>query len=282
MRRASAVAVALLCLFLTRADVAVANGRPAAAAKPAAERHCYSGCPKVKANWRRGGPLIPIDRAAYSLEVSTATKVPFWVAEYVTAAEVDGEADRAGYRNDPLLADEPHSTVKDYREASVAYDIGHQAPAANHKRSQNRMDETFYLSNMAPQIPAFNRGIWRTLETRSRKWILQRGRAWCITGPIFAKDEVPNPDFQPKTIGKNRVAVPTHFYKILVAPRGRRSNEVESIAFIFPNKKITRYEFEDYIRPVSDVEKLTGIDFMPQLTAAERKTLETAKAPTLW
>lgn len=100
--------------------------------------------------------------------------------------------------------------------------------------------------------------------------------------PIFAKDEVPNPDFQPKTIGKNRVAVPTHFYKILVAPRGRRSNEVESIAFIFPNKKITRYEFEDYIRPVSDVEKLTGIDFMPQLTAAERKTLETAKAPTLW
>jgi endonuclease G len=280
MRRAHVVAVGLLCLLVSRVDPVSAHGRPLSVGTiNRFAKHCHAGCPEIKREWRRG-TAVQIGRAAYALEVSTATKVPFWVAEYVTAEEVDGTADRSGYSADPALRDEPHATVKDYRDSEVKYDIGHQAPAANHKRSQNRMDETFYLSNMAPQVPSFNRGIWRMLEISSRKWIQQRGRAWCITGPIFGNG---NPNYAPRTIGANRVAVPNYFYKILVAPLRRGSTEFESIAFIFPNKvHVAPYQYEKYIRSVAEIEQLTGIDFMPQLTRDERESLEGARAPELW
>ncbi|HUP61602.1 MAG TPA: DNA/RNA non-specific endonuclease [Thermoanaerobaculia bacterium] len=246
----------------------------------ALQKHCYKGCPKIAEAWRRGGHTIFIARGAYSLEASTVTKVPFWSAEYVTAAEVKGDADRApGYPQDPKLKDEPHSTVKDYRSSAVKYDVGHQAPAANHKRSQKRMNETFYLSNMAPQIPSFNRGMWRKLETDARKWISDRGKAYCVTGPIFSNG---NRDRKPKSIGRNEVAVPTHFYKIIVAPKPG-SQEWESIAFLFPNREYTSpYDYSRYRTTVEYIEQRTGINFMPKLSDAERKRLETVKAPAVW
>ena len=282
MRRRVAIAVVLvLSAFVTNAHVPRAVTVLAATSfADALQKHCYKGCPKIDESWRRGGASIFIARGAYSLEDSTVTKVPFWSAEFVTAAEVQGEADRApGYAVDPTLKDEPHATVKDYRSSTVKYDVGHQAPAANHKRSQKRMDETFYLSNMAPQIPTLNRGIWRKLETDARKWITDRGKAYCVTGPIFSNGDRTK---QPKTIGTNKVAVPTHFYKIIVAPKPG-SQELESIAFLLPNREYTSpYDYSRYRTTVESIEQRTGIDFMPKLSDAERKRLETVKAPAVW
>jgi endonuclease G, mitochondrial len=283
MRRAYGVAVLLLSVLLTHAQPA---RTPAAASREERfaarlERHCYNGCPKIDRAWRRG-ETVTIARGAYSIEVSTTVMVPFWSAEFVTAAEVEGDAGRSGYRADPALRDEPHSTLNDYKSSDVKYDVGHQAPAANHKRSQNRMDETFYLSNMAPQIPAFNRGIWKKLETDSRKWIARRGRAYCITGPVFFNGREVKPDYQPRTIGRNKVAVPTHFYKIIVAPRARGSSEMESIAFLLQNKAYPSADYKKHITSISRIEQLTGINFMPALSASERDRLERDKAPAAW
>jgi endonuclease G, mitochondrial len=281
MRRQLMVAVVfMLSALVTKAHVPRAMPLAATSFATALAKHCYRGCPKIDDKWRRGGPTIFIARGAYSLEVSTVTKVPFWSAEFVTASEVEGDAQRAGgYPQDPFLRDEPHSTVKDYGSSTVKYDVGHQAPAANHKRSQKRMNETFFLSNMAPQVPSFNRGMWRKLETDTRKWIGLRGKAYCVTGPIFSNGAR---DKQPKTIGDNKVAVPSHFYKIIVAPKPG-SEELESIAFVFPNREYqSPYDYTRYRASIDRIEELTGIDFMPQLSDTQETRLESGRAPSVW
>ena len=74
--------------------------------------------------------------------------------------------------------------MKDYVRSG--YDRGHQAPAGDFKHSEERMSDSFFLSNMAPQIGAgFNRDIWRFLEADIREAVDIRGQVFVVTGGIF-------------------------------------------------------------------------------------------------
>ena len=109
-------------------------------------------------------------------------------------------------------------------------------PAGNQTTDAALKDQTFYMSNMAPQLPKLNRSAWKALETQTRAWVKQFGHAYEWTGPVFYDPKEDNSatangtvDF--KTIGKDSVAVPTHFYKIVVVKDG---DHFKSIAFVMP------------------------------------------------
>lgn len=110
------------------------------------------------------------------------------------------------------------------------------------------MDESFYMSNMSPQAPSFNRGRWKQLEGQVRKWVLQEEKLHVVTGPIFES----NLD----TLGVNGVTVPGYYYKVIYDPTG----EQKMLGFILPNRKIENSIF-DYVVTVDEVELRTGIDF---------------------
>ena len=96
---------------------------------------------------------------------------------------------------------------------------GHQAPAADHTASHEQMNETFLLSNMAPQVGiGFNRYIWAYLEKMVRGWVMCGGRStlYVITGPIYGTDAS-------KVLGPNRIAIPDAFYKIVYDPEHGRA-----------------------------------------------------------
>lgn len=87
------------------------------------------------------------------------------------------------------------------------------------------MTDSFFMSNMSPQKPAFNRGIWKELEALVRYFAITEGKIVVVTGPILPKEKT-------ITIGANRVTVPTHYYKVifdLTPPR-------KMIGFILPNE----------------------------------------------
>ena len=242
---------------------------------------CYHGCPTLDPQWAQGSTIF-VARDAYALDESTATKIPLWVAEHVTIDEITGSAQRGGFRADPLLERGQRAELTDYRETDAAgnhYDRGHQAPAGNHKRSQRRMDSTFYLSNMAPQQPGLNRKLWRHLEEVSRAWVRERGEAYEITGPIFWNGGSITPRRKYATIGPDRVAIPTHFYKIIVAPVEQGSTEYDAIAFVAENRVYDYdYPLQDLVKSIDWIEQRTGLNFMPGLTTPERKRLKTTKA----
>jgi endonuclease G len=113
------------------------------------------------------GPTELIIRQGYVLEHSSLGKIPLWVCESVDADQLNGHLARTNrFMADPELKG-PKAYPNDY--ARSGYDRGHQAPAGNQTTNQELKDETFYMSNMAPQLPSLNRGIWKELEEKIQK-----------------------------------------------------------------------------------------------------------------
>lgn len=74
--------------------------------------------------------------------------------------------------------------LSDYR--GTGYDRGHMAPASNHKESQGSMDETFSLSNIAPQVGGgFNRDYWARFERFVQDTTKSFDDVWVVTGPLY-------------------------------------------------------------------------------------------------
>lgn len=113
------------------------------------------------------------------------------------------------------------------------------AAAGNHKSHQTNCAETFYLTNMAPQVGVgFNRDSWNRLEKHVRKLTKQYPNVYVCTGPLYLpkKENDGKSYVKYQVIGQNSVAVPTHFYKIVVGETPNGALEMES--YVMPNQAI--------------------------------------------
>lgn len=245
-------------------------------------KNCPFGAPTLDPGWY--GPTSQVVREGYVLLHSNVDKIPLWVCEGVSREQLSGNAERKDvFAPDPLLAQGQRAELSDYKYSG--YDRGHQAPAGNQNSSQRLKNETFFLSNMAPQIGAFNQRVWRELEAQCRDWVEDRGFVFMITGPLFYDPEEDDPStadgiIEYNIIGGGHVAVPTHFYKILVAKNSQ--DQWEAISFVLENRKYPKpYDFSDYIRSIDWIEEHSGIDFLPDLAVEQEAALE-AQPADLW
>lgn len=246
------------------------------------DKHCPFGVPKRDVRWNFG-PTDLITHNGYVLEHSAADKIPLWVCEFVEANQLTGNVARDDkFQPEPGLPLGKRAELKDYRGSG--YDRGHMAPAGDQRRDANLKKETFYLSNMSPQVPALNQQIWRELEDQVRLWMIARGSGYIITGGMFydPKEEdatTATGVVRHKAIGDG-VAVPTHFYKIAVAKNA--NGEWQVIGFVMQNRPYKRpFQLEESIKAIDWIEQRTGLDFMPQLAPADEKRLERTPA-NIW
>lgn len=208
-------------------------------------------------------------RDPYLLSHSSEHKVPIWVAYHLTRKYVTGKAKRGDqFKADAELPEGKRAELRDYEGSG--YDRGHMMPAADAKWKASAMKQTFLLSNMAPQIGiGFNRGIWEELESKIRKWVKARGELYVYVGPIFLTNKI-------RTIGSNKVSVPTHFYKVVYDPAAE-----EAIGFLMPNAKLKRGAIPHYIVSIRKIEELTGLNFLSALKKDIQDSLETTQ-PAMW
>jgi endonuclease G len=264
----------------TPVDQTQPHGSLSAEARRSADATCYGGMP-VDRDPERGATEV-IVRSGYVLEHSSDDKIPLWVCESVSSDQLDGALPRHDkFRVDPELVGSK-SYPGDY--TGSGYDRGHQAPAGNQTRSAQLKDQTFYMSNMAPQRPSLNRGIWRELEELTRTWAHRYGHAYEWTGPIrcgvLVRAAMPEQrECRRQTIGQHAVAVPLYFYKIVVVEvRGRSW----AIAFVLPNVDYhCPCRLDPYRTSIESIERETGIEFMPHLSARDRQALTQSVAP-MW
>jgi len=212
----------------------------------------------------------------FALLHNNRTKVPDWVIESLTAGSFRGEATRskASFAADAAIPQGQRAELGDYeaRYQGQMFDRGHQAPAADEKRTQEALNQTFILSNMAPQVGiGFNRHAWAYLEKAIRGWVMCGGRdhLYVMTGPIYSTD--PN-----KVLGASKVAIPDAFYKIVYDATHQRA-----IAFVLKNEKHTGRDLTPYRASIAQVEEQTGIDFLPNLPEREQTILESNVSP-MW
>lgn len=223
-------------------------------------------------NLKLGVPAMTdavIDRRGYAFGYSEEFEQPLWVAYRLTADEAGnrktGRTD--DFRIDPYIAT-GSARQEDY--AKSGFDRGHLVPAADLGWSEKTMSESFYFSNMTPQSPDFNRGIWRKLEEKVRDWAVDYGELYIVTGPVPARSGV--------TVGGNKVAVPPAFYKVIYAPKAKPP---AMIGFVLPNARSSR-RLDEFAVPVDAVEALTGLDFFSKLEEPEQGRLESAVNPGRW
>ena len=155
----------------------------------------------------------------------------------------------------------------DYRKSG--YTRGHMAPAMDMRWDHQAMADCFLMTNMCPQEQKLNNDDWRKLEERIHRWAKRDGRLIVFTGPIMGNN--------PLHIGpKNDIAVPDAFFKVIYAPQQQRA-----IAFIYANKPCPA-SWRNYAVSIDEVERRTGIDFLPSLPNTQQQSLERMSDPTAW
>ena len=201
-------------------------------------------------------PLVPrqeqiIRHSGYTVSYNKDLKIPNWVSYELTREETKGKEKRGNrFIADPLVTG-PIATNADYTRSG--YDKGHMAPAADMKWSPEAMKESFYFSNMCPQHPQLNRRGWKNLEEKIRDWAVADSAIIIICGPIIDKPS--------KTIGKNKVAVPERFFKVILSPFVKPAR---GIGFLFNNRQAVE-PLSTYAVSIDSIEKLTHMDFFSPL-----------------
>lgn len=252
--------------------------------------NCLFGLPR-KLSGADVGPTQLVYREGYVLEHSSEWKIPLWVAEHCTTAELSGSLPRTNpFRPDPLLARGERSELADYRGSGL--DRGHMAPNGNQKVDDRLRRETFFLSNIVPQAgKGFNQSIWADLEDAVRDWTQSRQETWIITGGLFYDPAEENPAtadglVDVAVIGDDEVGVPTHLFKIVAAKNS--AGKWEALAFVFENKSYPKLErIESHLKSIDWIEERTGFDFLPDVVAETGEAgidvrLEAAAATALW
>lgn len=189
-----------------------------------------------------------------------------WVEYHLTAEMTHGSWKRCDhFRADPMIftgSAEPG----DYKGSG--YDKGHLAPASDMAWDSTAMCESFYVSNMSSQLPAFNRGIWKRLEDQVRDWAQEDQEIWIVTGPVL-RDSLP-------TIGTNHISVPEYFYKVII---DIKEPDFKGIGFVMPNKGL-KEPLMAFAVTIDSVEGLTSLDFFPGLPDSLERIIKASRTFT--
>lgn len=210
-----------------------------------------------------------ISHSCYSLVYNETHEQANWVAYQLTSKEVTQKvAERVDkFKSDPKVKTK---TANDKDYTNSGYDRGHLAPAADMCWSLTAMNESFYYSNICPQEPGCNRGVWKRLEDLVRGWAVENDSIYVITGPVLTPGL--------SSIGANKVSVPKHFYKIILdySPPG-----IKGIGFIVPNTS-SNEPLQVFAVTIDSIETLTSLDFFPLLPDEQEKIIEGAICIKCW
>lgn len=199
-----------------------------------------------------------IHHQGYSLSYSEPHEQAEWVAYELKNSHLSKSKFKRPYFEIDQAVKTGAASWKNYKNSG--YDRGHLCPAGDKNYSQYAHDETFLTSNISPQDPAFNAGIWNSLEQKVRYWARKYDGVYVVTGGVL--------NGKLETIGPERVAVPKLFYKIVYDFENEKM-----IAFVMPNKDSKR-SLHEFVVSVDSVEVLTGIDFFPKLEDGLEDKLE--------
>lgn len=193
-------------------------------------------------------------------------------AEWV-AYELKIQKGKRNHFKRPFFIEDPKVTTKsaDWKNyKNSGYDKGHLCPAGDMTFDKSAYDDTFFTSNITPQLHEFNDGVWNRLEEKVRYWSEKYDGVYVITGGVLT-------NFLP-TIGKEKVAIPDRFYKIVL---NNSNGKYKVIAFLVPNAKSDKPLY-NFTVSVDDIEKITGIDFFPNIEDSIENKLEKNKDYKDW
>lgn len=186
----------------------------------------------------------------FTLSYNSTHKQPDWVAYKVFYNKLRNISRTDDFREDPKISGEV-SQLSDYEGSN--FDRGHLAPARLMSYNNRSMSESFYLTNISPQSPSFNRGIWKRLEEKVAYWASKSDSLYVVTGPLLDKPL--------GYIGANRVSVPRAFFKAILR---FDSGKIRGMGFFIPHQN-TPISLYSYSLSIDELETITDLDFFYNL-----------------
>jgi endonuclease G len=213
---------------------------------------------------------ILLERPQYAVSYNATLGLPNWVAWHLSNGDM-GSAARGRFAPDAdLPAGVARITPRDY--TGSGFDRGHMCPSGDRTANRVDNDSVFLMSNMVPQAPGNNQGPWNDFEIYCRELARKGNELYIVAGPAgpFAR-----------RIAGGKVAVPAAVWKVVVVlPEGnddvaRVNSKTRVIALSMPNVDgIKGRGWRSFRVRVDDVERATGLDFMPLVPAPVQQAIE--------
>jgi endonuclease G len=207
----------------------------------------------------------------YSLSYMESYEQAEWVAYELTkkSIQIPNVTRASNFLVDPLISSGTLSP-DDYRNSG--FTRGHLVPAGDMAFNDLAMSESFYMSNVSPQLEEFNRGIWNQLEMQVRDWAYNNGRIFVVTGPVLGP-------LAEKDKAQGKLYIPEAFYKVILDLDGR---DQKGVGFLVPHNTESK-DLYKFMTNIDSIESITGLDFFSQLMDTQLQTkLESQFNPESW
>ena len=231
--------------------------------------------PSLRPETRYGVPMADmlLFNRHYIVGYSFLMRQPRWAMEVIDPENSAVEVVRAdNFRPDLRIPEQWRVDLEDY--VNSGFDRGHLISSADRRAKDIANSETFLMSNMAPQKPGFNRGIWKELEEAVRDLAARDDilEVYTICGPLFHfKKPV-------ERLGED-VAVPHGFFKSVLAET--RTGRLRMWSFAISNKEQPSKPLEETRKRTVDVETWSGLPLWDRLHGADVVKLKQGR-PRMW
>lgn len=199
----------------------------------------------------------------YSAEYDCTKKHTRWVAftfDNVSNKKNTNRSDKWG--NDPKIPSAYRTYDSDYKSP---YNKGHLVASADRYITTEANVQTFYYSNMSPQISSFNGGIWSSMENKVRDWAKPLNASDTIYVVKGGKIDGTIADGTLIEYTGNQVAVPKNYFMAILSLKGGTSPQYKAIAFYIDQKNYSSSSISSYVISIDELEEKTGIDFFHNL-----------------
>ncbi len=227
----------------------------------------------------------------YALEWDNTKRHANWVAfTFDTTTSADNVKRTDAWSVDPKLPAEMQVQESDHK--NDGFDKGHLCASEDRVYLKEANEQTFYYSNMSPQLNDFNGGFWGKLEARVQTW--GRSTAEGVYDKVYVtkggtlnkllknfkgttvNGGTPTTDANGFTI--HGLACPEYYYMAVLS---QKDDVFHAIAFLVPHKEgMTRNpssdELKEYVVSVDKLEEETGIDFFCNLPDVLENEVEAA------
>lgn len=168
---------------------------------------------------------------------------------------------------------------------STGYDHGHICPSADRLSSSELNTQTFYLTNMQPQLNSFNAAVWANMETAVRNLVTKNNYGFldtlyvCKGGTIGTEGGTVSAADQVLTKTDKGLIVPKYFFCALLMVK---NGSYYAIGLWFEHKADSTKSMKNYVVTIDELEARTGIDFFCNLPDNIEDKVETQNIPSLW
>lgn len=213
----------------------------------------------------------------YSMMYDKKEKIAYWVAYPHHTSYLGSTGRTDNWQPDPMV---PTTSQPDLFSGMSGFDRGHQIPSADRTSSNTANSQTFFFTNMTPQLSVLNGNVWASLEGQVRTWMAASDTLFVVTGAILKTVNGTEAVTYATDSKGTKVAVPNYYYKVLLR---LKSGKYDAIGFWFEHRSYgSGPAIAAMTKSVRQIETLTGFNFFANLPKTTQDDAETTSTPSAW